>query len=120
MYKSGQQVEKSGIYGIYDEFGHKINEATCVKDEPFPATIEKNCTFKAVHLTGHGEEITTKKPINNISFKSGEIVDKSGIYGIYNEFGNKINEATCVKDEPFPATSIKGCKFKPLHYAEHM
>lgn len=44
-------------------------------------------------------------------YKSGRIVEKSGIYDEFNKSGGKINEVTCVKNKPFP-TSQKGGYFK--------
>ncbi len=37
-YYPRKSVPQSGIYGQYSESGTKVNEATCVKGEPFPPT----------------------------------------------------------------------------------
>lgn len=52
-YKPGQKVPISGIYGVY-RGRRKINEVTCVKGEPFPATPEKGSVFRLIRATHHG------------------------------------------------------------------
>lgn len=51
MYKSGQSVPQSGIYGLYNSQGQKVNEVTCVKGESFPPTPEPNMHYKLVRAT---------------------------------------------------------------------
>ena len=50
MYKPGQTVPQSGIYGVYYG-GVKANETTCVKGEPFPPTPRPGGTYRLVRAT---------------------------------------------------------------------
>ena len=47
-----------------------------------------------------------------MKYTSGQIVTKSGIYGVYTSSGVKTNEATCVKGEPFPPTPAPNMYYK--------
>ncbi|WP_439291296.1 hypothetical protein [Lonepinella koalarum] len=50
-YYPGKIVPQSGIYGMYNTNGQKINEVTCVKNERFPPTISSEQYYKLVRAT---------------------------------------------------------------------
>lgn len=52
-------------------------------------------------------------------YKSGEIVQISGLYNQYDKNGNWVNEVTCVEGEPFPATRAEGGYFTLERKAKH-